>query len=167
MSKILVLAPSGFGKTSSFGHIPELGIEGLNPQETYVLSGTTKNLTFKGSSTMYKITTPDKLKDGNRVATDNPKLVEKVLSDLVASPYKNIVWDDSNYIMQNWYMANALSKGWDAPKQIGFFMGKIFDAIERLDAVGKNIFILAHAESVPGPDGRLYMKFKTTGKMVA
>ena len=53
-----------------------------------------------------------------------------------------------------------------APKQIGFFMGKIFDAIERLDAAGKNIFILAHAESVPGPDGRLYMKFKTTGKMV-
>ena len=113
MSKILILAPSGFGKTSSFGHIPELGIEGLNPQETYVLSGTTKNLAFKGSSTMYKITTPDKLKDGNRVATDNPKLVEKVLSDLVASPYKNIIWDDSNYIMQNWYMANALSKGWD------------------------------------------------------
>ena len=54
-----------------------------------------------------------------------------------------------------------------APKQIGFFMGKIFDAIERLDTVGKNIFILAHAQSVPGPDGRLYMKFKTTGKMVA
>jgi hypothetical protein len=45
-------------------------------------------------------------------------------------------------------------------------MGKIFDAIERLDAAGKNVFILAHGEAVPNPDGRTYMKFKTTGKMV-
>jgi hypothetical protein len=63
-------------------------------------------------------------------------------------------------------MANALAKGWDAPKQIGFFMGKIFDAIEKLDSAGKNIFILAHGESIPGADGRTYMKYKATGKMV-
>lgn len=45
-------------------------------------------------------------------------------------------------------------------------MGKIFTALEALDAAGKNIFILAHGESSPGADGRIYMKFKATGKMV-
>jgi hypothetical protein len=63
-------------------------------------------------------------------------------------------------------MANALAKGWDAPKQIGFFMGRIFDAIEKIDLAGKNIIILAHGEPVPSPDGRIYLKMKTTGKMV-
>jgi hypothetical protein len=71
-----------------------------------------------------------------------------------------------NYIMQNWYMANALAKGWDGPKQIGFFMGKIFDAIERLETAGKTIIVLAHGEPVLTPEGRTYLKMKTTGNMV-
>ena len=54
-----------------------------------------------------------------------------------------------------------------APKQIGYFMGVIFDAIENLDALNKNIIVLAHGEDVPQPDGRIYTKMKTTGKMVA
>lgn len=166
MSKILVLAPSGFGKSTSIGQIPELGIKGLNPEETYLISVTSKDLPFKGSKLAYPITTLPDMKSGRRVITDNPSGIADILLSLVGSPYKNIVWDDSNYVMQNWYMANALAKGWDAPKQIGFFMGKIFDAIEKLDAAGKNIFILAHGDSTPGPDGRIYMKYKATGKMV-
>jgi hypothetical protein len=166
MPKVLILAPSGFGKTSSIGAIPELGIEGLNPQETFLITVTSKPLTFKGSNTSYPICQPGDIKSGKRVITDNPKATAEILNTLVASPYKNIVWDDSNYLMQNWYMANALAKGWDAPKQIGYFMGQIFDAIENLDKAGKNVFILAHGENVPGPDGRIYMKYKSTGKMV-
>ena len=45
-------------------------------------------------------------------------------------------------------------------------MGKIFRAIEELDEAGKNVFVLAHGEAVPNPDGRTYLKMKTTGKMV-
>lgn len=166
MSKILVLAPSGFGKSTSVGHIPELGIQGLVPEETFLISVTSKDLPFKGSKGAYPICAPGDLKSGRRVITDDPKAIDVILTQLITSPFKNIVWDDSNYVMQNWYMANALAKGWDAPKQIGFFMGKIFDAIEKLDAAGKNIIILAHGESTPGVDGRIYMKYKATGKMV-
>ena len=54
-----------------------------------------------------------------------------------------------------------------APKQIGFYMGKIFSCFEQLDEAGKNVFVLAHGEAVPNPDGRTYLKLKTTGKMVA
>lgn len=166
MAKVLCLAQSGFGKSTSIGNIPELGLKGLNPAETFIVSVTSKPLPFKGSATSFPMCQPGDLKSGRRVVTDNAKAVEEILTALAAGPYKNIVVDDFNYIMQNWYMANALAKGWDAPKQIGFFMGRIFDAIEKIDLAGKNIIILAHGEPVPSPDGRIYLKMKTTGKMV-
>jgi len=69
--------------------------------------------------------------------------------------------------MQDWYMDNALASGWDGPKKIGFFMGKIFKALEALDQAGKTIFVLAHGEEVKNDtDGRIDVSMKTTGKMV-
>lgn len=171
MAKILVLAKSGFGKTTSIGNIPELGIEGLNPEETYLLSTTSKPLPFKGSKKAYPITQMTKnvesMKTGRRVVTSNPKQVEAALNFLIGSPFKSVVIDDFNYIMQDWYMENALATGWDGPKKIGYFMGKIFSAIEQLDLDGKDIYILAHGEEHKNDqDGRIYMKMKTTGNMV-
>ena len=46
-------------------------------------------------------------------------------------------------------------------------MGKIFTAIEKYSDSSKNIIVLAHGEEVQKPDGRVYIKMKTTGKMVA
>jgi hypothetical protein len=46
MSRILVLAKSGFGKTFSMGKVEALGHVGLDPKETYVISVTSKPLTF-------------------------------------------------------------------------------------------------------------------------
>lgn len=169
--KILVLAKSGFGKSTSIGkYINEeknINIKGLNPENTYVISMTTKDLPFPGSRKAYPSTYPNNIRGGKRVLCKNAQDVLTSLGELSkSSKIKNIVLDDFNYIMQDWYMANALSKGWDAPKQIGYFMGLIFDAIESLDALGKNIIVLAHGEDVPQTDGRLYTKLKTTGKMV-
>lgn len=166
MARILILAPSGFGKTTSIGKIPEFGIEGLSPEDTYIISVTSKPLPFKGSATMFPIAPLSDLKQGRRVICKDASEVAQALNDLAKSPFKNVVWDDANYVMQDWYMDNALSKGWDAPKQIGFFMGKIFKAIEQYDGLGKNVIVLAHGEQTSGPDGRLYIKMKTTGKMV-
>lgn len=166
MARILVLAKSGFGKTFSIGQIPELGHKGLDPKETYVVSVTSKPLTFPKSRELYKVTPCDKMAEGNRVITNNPEKIASILEMLLKSPYKNIVVDDFNYLMQDYYMANALKGGWDTPKKIGFFMGKIFDAIEKYGDTDKNIIVLAHGEEMPQPDGRIYLKMKTTGKMV-
>lgn len=170
MSKILVLAPSGFGKSTSIGQTEDetrgIKIQGLNPENTYLISVTSKDLPFRGSKKMFPVTTLDNMKDGRRVICSNAVDVEVALQSLMNSPFKNVVIDDLNYIMQDWYMDNALAKGWDAPKQIGYFMGKIFKAIEDLDTRGKNVFVLAHGEPVQQPDGRTYLKMKTTGKMV-
>ena len=177
MAKILILAKSGFGKTTALCGRKKFGIEGLNPAETFLIQCANRELANLDYKLIDGVTSADSLKNvignGNRIQVGNIsglekfKTVAKAIEMLAQSPFKNIVIDDFNYIMQNWYMANALSKGWDAPKQIGFFMGKIFDAIEKLDQAGKNIFVLAHGEPVPAPDGRIYLKMKTTGKMVA
>lgn len=169
--KILVLAKSGFGKSTSIGRTLNeekgINIKGLNPEETYLISMTTKDLPFPGSRKSYPSTLPTNLRGGRRALCKNAQDVLTALQGLAgSSKVKHIVLDDFNYIMQDWFMANALAKGWDAPKQIGYFMGLIFDAIENLDALGKNIIVLAHGEDVNQPDGRIYTKMKTTGKMV-
>ena len=94
MPKILVLAPSGFGKSTSIGQIPELGIVGLVPEETYLISVTSKPLPFKGSGAAYPICQPGDLKSGRRAISDNAKTIEEILNALVPSPYKTIVIDD-------------------------------------------------------------------------
>jgi hypothetical protein len=165
--KILVLAPSGFGKTTAIGPTEELDIKGLNPEDTYIISVTTKDLPFKGSRKLFPVTTINDLSKGRRVCIKNPNEAVFVMQQLANSKtIKNIILDDANYLMQDWYMDNALAKGWDAPKQIGVFMGKLFASAEQLDSKGKNFIMLAHPETFEAPDGRTIFKLKTTGKMV-
>lgn len=166
MSRILVLAKSGFGKTFSMGQVPELNHIGLDPKETYVISVTSKPLTFPKSRELYKVAQKGKVATGNRYISNDPEEIATLLEQLLQSPYKNIVVDDFNYLMQDYYMDNALKGGWDTPKKIGYFMGRIFSAIEKYGDSDKNIIILAHGEEVPQQDGRIYLKMKTTGKMV-
>lgn len=166
MSRILVLAKSGFGKTFSMGQVPELNHVGLDPKETYAISVTSKPLTFPKSRELYKVAQKGKVATGNRYISNNPEEIATLLEQLLQSPYKNIVVDDFNYLMQDYYMDNALKGGWDTPKKIGYFMGKIFSAIEKYGDSDRNIIILAHGEEVPQQDGRIYLKMKTTGRMV-
>ena len=113
MSKILILAKSGFGKSTSIGEIPELGIKGLDPKTTYLISCVNKPLPFRGANKKFVITTPDNPTGGNRVITNDAEIIAKIINMLVKSPYKNIVLDDMNYISQDYYMKNALKGGWD------------------------------------------------------
>lgn len=166
MARILCLAPSGFGKTTGIGEEPKINLVGLPVEQTYVISVTSKPLSFKGSMKKYPVTTLDKIKLGRRIITNNPDTVVKALDTLKDSPFPYIVLDDFNYIMQDYYMENALRTGWDAPKKIGSDMGKIFKAMEKFQDGNKHIIVLAHGENVLQPDGRFYTKMKTTGKMV-
>ena len=113
MAKILVLAKSGFGKTTSWAGREKLGIKGLDPKETYVISVTSKPLTFPKSRELYKVAQKGKVATGNRYISNNPEEIATLLEQLLQSPYKNIVVDDFNYLMQDYYMDNALKGGWD------------------------------------------------------
>ena len=171
MAKILVLAKSGFGKTTSYCGREKFGIKGLDPANTYVIQcigRATPNPNFK--------LTPSAniadLNKGNRVQVnginglDRFKRVAEIIECLKKSPYKNIIVDDFNYLSQDFYMANAMKGGWDTPKQIGYGMGLIFDAFNNFPE-DKNIICLAHYEEYKDKNGdSISYKFKTTGKMV-
>ena len=97
MAKILILAKSGFGKTTSIGEIPELGLKGLDPKTTYLISCVNKPLPFRGANKKYVITTFEQINKGNRIITNDAETVAKALDMLANSHYKNIVLDDMNY----------------------------------------------------------------------
>lgn len=172
MAKILVLAKSGFGKTTSVCGREKFGIKGLNPKNTFIIQCINRNLPNKD----FILTTPDKigLKSGNRVQVSGLDGLErfKRVSDLIkwisdpGSPYKNVVIDDFNYLSQDYYMANAMRGGWDTPKQIGYGMGLVFDAFQSVPE-NKNVIALAHYEEYKDKNGdSISYKFKTTGGMV-
>lgn len=185
MAKILVLAKSGFGKTTSYAGREKYGIKGLDPKETYVIQCIGRgipNPNFKlvtGDLEVEKIQNDYKLKNarilttGNRIQIDTLIGLDRFIAvalilDILkkAAPYKNIVIDDFNYLAQDYYMANAMKGGWDTPKQIGYGMGLIFDAFKGFPE-NKNLICCAHYEEYKDKNGdSISYKFKTTGKMV-
>lgn len=170
MSRILVLAKSGFGKTQSYCGREKYGIEGLNPKETYVIQCISRGVPNKE----FKLTASPEIKDlntGNRVQVDTItgidrfKRVADIITQLVKSPYKNIVIDDFNYLSQDFYMANAMKGGWDTPKQIGYGMGLVFNAMKQVPE-NKNLICCAHYEEFKDKNGdSISYRFKTIGKM--
>ena len=170
MAKILILAPSGFGKTTSWAGREKLGIKGLDPKETYVIQCIGRGV----PNSNYKLCPSNEIKDmakGNRIQVDSVtgldrfKRVADLLDALKKSPYKNIVIDDFNYLMQDYFMNNAMKGGWQTPKEIGFGIGLIFDAMKGYPE-DKHIYVCAHYEKTNDNDGTVTYQMKTTGKMV-
>ena len=170
MCKILVLAPSGFGKTTSWAGREKLGIHGLDPKKTYAIQCIGRGV----PNPNYKLCPSNEIKDmakGNRIQVDSVtgldrfKRVADLLDALKKSPYKNIVIDDFNYLMQDYFMNNAMKGGWQTPKEIGFGIGLIFDAMKGYPE-DKHIYVCAHYEKTNDNDGTVTYQMKTTGKMV-
>lgn len=166
MSKILVLAESGFGKSTSLGAIKALGIKGLKPEETLIISCSDKDLPFPGWALNYKkITT--KTPDGNFIETNDPNMIIKTLAHFMKNrpEINNYVIDDFNFIMQDYYADNAKAKGYTTFQQIGYDIGQIFKQLSMLHKKDKNVIVLAHPEAYE-VNGVWKFKMKTVGNMV-
>ena len=173
MAKILCLAKSGFGKTTSYAGREKYGIKGLDPKTTFVIQCIGRGV----PNPEFKLAPAPEIKyiaQYNRVQVNTVTGLDrfKKVAEFIESfknpnnPYKNLIIDDFNYLAQDFYMANAMKGGWDTPKQIGYGMGLIFDSFRGCPE-NKNIICCAHYEEYKDKNGdSISYKFKTTGKMV-
>ena len=160
MASIAIVGKSGTGKSTSYGQFPELGIKGLNPLETVVINVAGKDLPFRGWKKKYSGKVSDK---GNYFESSDTNQIAKVI-DFIAnnrSDIKNIVIDDSQYLMAFEFMRRAKENGYGKFADIGVNMGKVVEAA-RLVGSRLKVYFLWHPEQ----DRDTGYKMKTVGKMV-
>ena len=160
MSSIAIVGESGTGKSTSYGHLPEIGIKGLDPKETVVINVSGKDLPFRAWRKLYygKVS-----EGGNYVETSDAKIISEVITYISENrqDIKNIVIDDAQYIMALEFMSRAKDNGYGKFADIGVNMSKVIVAAKNCRENLK-VYFLWHPEKTN--DGSL--KMKTVGKMV-
>lgn len=123
---VLVIGPSGSGKSTSIGAIEELGIKGLNPKETMILSSLGKELPWRNSAKQYTIWNKEKNPNGNMIITSEPKSVLVWLHYINSKmPHiKNIVLDDNTHNSSMEYMRRIHEKSFDKFNDIADYMSR-------------------------------------------
>lgn len=166
MARILVLADSGFGKTTSIGPIKELNIKGLDYKETFIISCSQKSLSIPGWKNYYKPVSKDAT-TGNLFFSNDAKVISKLIDFITASrsDIKNIVVDDVNYVMQDYYMEHAKSKNYEVFKNIGHDFNALFVSLDNAHKNDKNVIVTGHYE-IDDTGGIIQVRLKTVGKMV-
>ena len=93
MASIAIVGASGTGKSTSYGQIPEIGIEGLNPKETVVINVSGKDLPFRGWKKSYNGEIPT---GGNYFQSAEAERIAKAIQFISEKrdDIKNIVIDD-------------------------------------------------------------------------
>lgn len=160
---IAVVGDSGSGKSTSIGQIEELNIKGLDPKETFIINVKGKPLPIRGWKNKYTpIDISGPPKEGNYLSTTDSGLIIKTLQFINANrpDIKNVVLDDSQYIMSEEFMANALKSGYDKFNRMAKNMYDIINTgINMKEEI--NFIILTHDDEEDGKS-----KIKTLGKML-
>lgn len=109
MANMLVCAGfSNSGKSTSLKY--------LNPEETFIISCTNKQLQIPGFRKKYKkVSIEDKKLVGNWLVSNSYEKINKILGivDKTRSDIKTIIIDDVNYCLSGEIMDNALIKGYE------------------------------------------------------
>jgi len=154
---IAIVGASGSGKSSS--------IRTLNPEETFIINVASKPLPFKGWRSKYTIWNKDN-PNGNYINSSDVATIAKVLGYINSKrdEIKNIVIEDSQYLMGFEAMDRAKEKGYEKFTDIAQkFYSVLKTAIQMRDDL--NIIITCHSENIGSVDYPQY-KIKTIGKMV-
>lgn len=122
---VLIIGNSGSGKSTSIGNIPELGIEGLDPKSTIIISALGKELPWKNSGKQYTIWS-EKNPDGNMVVTSDPRKVLKWLHGINKNmPHiTSVVVDDNTHNSSMEYMRRIDEKSFDKFNDIANYMSR-------------------------------------------
>jgi len=165
---IAVVTESGFGKSTSLGSIPELGIGGLDSSKTFLINVKGKPLPYRGWKNQFKHVdiSAGPPKEGNYVVSTNTATIIKVINYVSEhrKDIENIVIDDWQYLMSEQFMNDALKAGFDKFNKLAKNAFDVLNAgINAREDL--NFYVLTHAETVENNFETTY-KIKTIGKML-
>ena len=161
--KIGVIGEPTKGKSASILPNESLGIKGLNPTETVILTFSGKQLPVKGFNKLF----PKDLKiseGGNYLHITDVKLLPGII-DFISKKrpeIKNIVLEDAQFSMSTEYMSRAKEAGYGKFVDIGVNFAAWTKAIE-VSRDDLFCYIVWHPEK----DKEGAYKLKTIGAMVA
>jgi hypothetical protein len=160
MASIAIVGKSGTGKSTSYAQVPEVGIKGLDPKETVIVNVASKDLPMRAWKKLYagKLT-----ENGNYVDTSDASVIAKAI-DYISSnreDIKNIVVDDSQYILSFEFMRRAKEKGYDKYSELGVNINKVLESARNCRKDLK-VYFLWHPE-IDKDNG---YKLKTIGAML-
>lgn len=160
-NRILVLAPTGIGKTTAERN--------LIPACTGIINCDKKELPFRGWRKNY-VTAKDTagrvdLAASNYIETNKAKGVLLALEAWEKSTQiKNITIDTITHMITQEYMVNAIGKDFKAYQALG---KTYYDIVEFIASSTKNIIVNAHVEKRLTETGEYVWEMKSHGKMIS
>lgn len=155
---ILVLGESGQGKSTS--------LRNLNPQETFIISTTSKPLPWRGWKKHFTKWDPKTNPEGNWYQTSKSSNIITIIKYINSKrpEIKNIVVDDLQYTMSFEFMDRRTENGYSKFNDIG---GDFTDLLRIADFIRDDIKLIftGHSENV-GDLMNPHWTLKTIGKMV-
>jgi hypothetical protein len=148
-----IVGATGTGKSTAIKH--------LNPEETYIINVAKKELPFKGSEKLYNTEKKNykEIEDANEISRLLKTISEK------APHIKNIVIEDSNYIMGFNMVAKATEVGFTKFSLMAKDMVDLFRTARQLrDDI--TVFYLTHPEVIEDGGEIVGYKIKTAGKLI-
>lgn len=153
-SKLIgIVGATGTGKSTSIKH--------LNSEETYIINVAKKELPFKGSEKLYNA------EKRNYKEADDANEITRLLKTISekAPHIKNIIIEDSNYIMGFNLVSKATENGFTKFTIMARDMVELLREARRLRDDLK-VFYFSHPETIEDGGEIVGYKIKTAGKMI-
>jgi len=153
-SKLIgIVGQTGTGKSTAIKH--------LNPKETYIINVAKKELPFKGSEKLYnnELKNYKEIDDANEITRLLKTISEK------APHIKNIIIEDSNYIMGFAIVSKATEVGYMKFSIMARDMVELFREARKLRDDLK-VFYFSHPEVIEDGGEIVGYKIKTAGKLI-
>jgi hypothetical protein len=148
-----IVGATGTGKSTSIKH--------LNPEETYIINVAKKELPFKGSEKFYNVEKRNyvELDDANDISRKLKAISEK------APHIKNIILEDSNYVMGFTMLDKAMEKGYEK------FSVMARDTVTMIKTARQlrddmTVFYFSHPDTIEDGGDIIGYKMKTSGKLI-
>lgn len=148
-----IVGATGTGKSTSIKH--------LNPEETYIINVAKKELPFKGSEKLYNVEKKNykEVDDANEISRLLKTISEK------APHIKNIILEDSNYVMGFTMLDKAMEKGYEKFSVMAKDTVTMIRTAKQLrdDII---VFYFSHPDTVEDGGEIIGYKMKTSGKLI-